>query len=62
VSFVVEIFTIGIANNIIAIKLTASKGKVMSLAFLIVSIFLVVFTFMVAAKLFGINKEAGIWT
>ncbi|MDR0397713.1 MAG: hypothetical protein LBH36_00820 [Candidatus Nomurabacteria bacterium] len=62
VSFVVEIFIVCVANNLIAIKFTASKGKVMSLAFLVASIFIVIFTLIVAINLFGINKEAGIWT
>ncbi|MDR1033003.1 MAG: hypothetical protein LBL84_03265 [Candidatus Nomurabacteria bacterium] len=61
-TFIVELFIIGVANNIIAIKLTASKGRVLALAFLATSIFLVIFTLIVALNVFGINREAGIWT
>ena len=62
ISFIVEVIIIAVVNSVVAIKLTASKGKVLSLAFLVISIFLVIFTLFVAINLFGINKEAGIWT
>jgi hypothetical protein len=62
INFIIQILIIGVANNIIALKLMAHKGKIVTVVFLLISIFLVIFTLFVSLSVVGSNREAGIWT
>ncbi|MDR0591326.1 MAG: hypothetical protein LBG75_02090 [Candidatus Nomurabacteria bacterium] len=60
--FIVGALTVGVLNNMIAAKLYVLRGRIPAIVLLLVSIFLVLFMLFVSFSIFGINREAGIWT